>query len=104
MSPDWTPVTIASIVEGDGEVVAVPKLLHRIAAELGVGLLTPAPQRVPRGKLTTAGGIERWTAATAPRVPGRGGVIARDSLARPGPKADRTKRWSTRRRLPPPST
>jgi hypothetical protein len=40
----WTPPTIASIVEGDGEVSALPKLLHRIAAELGApNLLTPTP-------------------------------------------------------------
>jgi hypothetical protein len=44
MSSAWEPPTIASIVEGDGEVPALPKLLHRIAAELDVpNLLTPIP-------------------------------------------------------------
>jgi hypothetical protein len=51
---------VASIVEGDGEVPALPKLLHRIAAEIGVpSLLTPTPMRIPRGKITITGGIER---------------------------------------------
>jgi hypothetical protein len=75
VSSDWAPATLASIVEGDGEVIALPKLLHRIAGELGVSLLTPTPQRVPRGKLTMFGGIERWVATAAPRVPGSGGVL-----------------------------
>ena len=48
MTGGWRPVTIASIVEGDGEVRALPKLLHRIAADLGIaGLRTPDPVRVP---------------------------------------------------------
>lgn len=53
MTQPWTQVTVATIVEGHGEVQALPKLLHRIAAELAAGsLLTPTPNRVPRGKLT----------------------------------------------------
>lgn len=76
MSASWTPATIASIVEGDGEVAALPKLLHRIAAELGVAKpMTPSPMRVPRGKLAIAGGIERAVSAAALRVPGEGGVL-----------------------------
>ena len=76
MSGSWTPVTIASIVEGDGEVAALPKLLHRIAAELGVAKpLTPAPMRKPRGQITMAGGMERHVAAAALRVQSQGGVL-----------------------------
>ena len=76
MSAKWDPPAIASIVEGDGEVTALPKLLHRIAAEVGVpSLLTPTPMRIPRGKITIAGGIERAVAAEALRVPGKGGVL-----------------------------
>lgn len=76
MSGTWEPFTIASVVEGEGEVAAVPKLLHRVAAEVGVpNLLTPTPMRVPRGKITTVGGIERAVAAAALRVPGKGGVL-----------------------------
>lgn len=54
-------VTIASIVEGHGEVFALPKLLHRLAAELPtVDLRTPRrPWRCPRGSLTAPNGIER---------------------------------------------
>ena len=76
MSATWGPPTIASIVEGDGEVPALPRLLHRIATELGVpSLLTPNPMRIPRGKIAMAGGIERGVAAAALRVSGQGGVL-----------------------------
>jgi len=76
VSATWDPPVIASVVEGDGEVAALPKLLHRIATELDVlNLLTPTPMRIPRGKLTTNGGIERAVAAEALRVPGKGGVL-----------------------------
>ena len=76
MNATWAPPTIASIVEGDGEVPALPKLVHRIASELGVlNLRTPTPMRIPRGRITIAGGIERAVAAEALRVSGTGGVI-----------------------------
>jgi hypothetical protein len=76
VSASWPPVTIASIVEGDGEVSALPKLLHRIAGELGVPkLLTPNPMRTSRGKLTRDGGIERAVSAAALRVTGSGGIL-----------------------------
>ena len=76
MSAAWASPTIASIVEGDGEVPALPKLLHRIAAELGVpSLLTPSPMRFPRTKITIVGGIERAVAAGALRVAREGGVL-----------------------------
>ena len=54
-------VTIASIVEGHGEVSALPKLLHRLAAEFPmVELRTPKPPwRRPRGSLVAPNGIER---------------------------------------------
>jgi hypothetical protein len=76
VSTPWNPPTISSIVEGDGEVSALPKLLHRIAAELDVrNLLTPTPMRIPRGKITIVGGIERAVTAAALRVSGQGGVL-----------------------------
>ena len=76
MSQPWRQVTIASIVEGDGEVRALPKLLHRIAAELGVPLLTPkTPMRIPKSKLTAPQGIERAVAAKASEVTGDGGIL-----------------------------
>jgi hypothetical protein len=76
VSVAWAPPTIASIVEGDGEALALPRLLHRIATERGVPvLLTPPPKRLSRGKITVAGGIERAVEAEALRVPGKGGVL-----------------------------
>jgi Domain of unknown function (DUF4276) len=72
----WTPPTIASIVEGDGEVSALPKVLHRIAAELGVvGLMTPKPALIFRGKITKERGVEHAVLGEAKRVPGVGGVL-----------------------------
>ena len=69
-------VTIASIVEGDGEVRALPKLLYRLAREAAVpGLRVPTPMRVPRGKLTAPGGIERAVGAAAQRVGAAGGIL-----------------------------
>ena len=54
-------VTIASIVEGHGEVSALPKLLHRLAKGFPmVDSRTPKPPwRRSRGSLVAAGGIER---------------------------------------------
>lgn len=76
MTGNWSPVVIASIVEGDGEVRALPKLLYRIAGDLGIaGLYTPTPMRIPRGRLTHPGGIERAVSAVATRVTGNGGVL-----------------------------
>ena len=76
MISTWTPPTIASVVEGDGEVSALPKVLHRIAAELGVvGLQTPKPALTPRGKITSGGGVERAILSEAKRVSGADGVL-----------------------------
>jgi hypothetical protein len=69
-------VTVASIVEGDGEVRALPKLLFRLAREYAVmDLRVPPPMRVPRGSLTVPGGIEREVSASAKRVNTAGGVL-----------------------------
>jgi hypothetical protein len=70
------PVTIASVVEGQGEVTALPKLLYRIAHQLSIpDLRVPTPFRVPRGSLMVAGGIERAVDAQARRVDTAGGVL-----------------------------
>jgi hypothetical protein len=68
-------VTIASIVEGDGEVKALPKLLFRIARQFSVDLRVPAPARVHKGRLVAAGGVERAVSAAAQRVGAAGGVL-----------------------------
>ena len=76
MSNAWTPITIASVVEGHGEVDALPKLLYRVAQELGVHLLTPKPpMRVPRSKLIAPQGIENAVNAKASEVVGAGGIL-----------------------------
>lgn len=69
-------VTIASVVEGEGEVAALPKVLQRIAHELQVwGLRTPKPHRVPRSNLLLPGGIENAVQQEAIQVRGGGGVL-----------------------------
>lgn len=68
-------VTIASIVEGDGERFALPKLLHRIAADHGVyNFYATEPWRTPRSKLIAAGGVEKAVNAAAMRVRGPGAL------------------------------
>ncbi|MBV9856793.1 MAG: DUF4276 family protein [Streptosporangiaceae bacterium] len=67
---------IASVVEGHGEVYALPKLLHRIASEFGTPLITPKPpMRRPRSKLVAPGGIENAVEAKASEITGTGGVL-----------------------------
>lgn len=69
-------VTIACIVEGQGEVTALPKVLYRIASQFSVGdLRVPTPHRIPRGSLIVPGGIERAVSADANRVTAAGGVL-----------------------------
>ncbi len=76
MSSARTVTTIASVVEGHGEVHALPRLLHRIAAELGVRLLTPKPPlRMPRSKLIRAQGIENAVSAKASEIVAEGGIL-----------------------------
>ena len=71
-----TRVTIASVVEGEGEVAALPKVLQRIARELQVWeLRTPKPHRVPRSNLLLPGGIENAVRQEAIQVRGSGGVL-----------------------------
>ena len=70
------PVTIASVVEGHGEVTGLPKVLYSIAKQFSIPVLqVPRPHRIPRESLIKAGGIERAVAAEANRVSGVGGVL-----------------------------
>ncbi|WP_283138133.1 DUF4276 family protein [Rhizohabitans arisaemae] len=70
------PVVIASIVEGHGEVQALPLLLRRIAHALGVwDIHLPPPIRRHRGRLVAPGGIESAVDQAAYHVAGRGGVL-----------------------------
>ena len=91
MSNPRNVVTIASIVEGEGERDALPILLRRIAADVGVtNLVALRPQRERRGNITRDGGIEKAVSAAATRVRGSGGVLLlidadEDCPARLGP-------------------
>lgn len=71
-----TTVTLACVVEGQGEITGLPKLLFRIAHQHAIwNLRVPRPYRVPRGSLIVPGGIERAVAAEGNRVDGAGGVL-----------------------------
>jgi len=69
-------VTIAPVVEGHGEVEALPVLLRRIANDLGVyDIEICRPNRVPRSILATRAGIVSAVHQAAYRVGSRGGVL-----------------------------
>jgi hypothetical protein len=69
-------VTIASVVEGHGDVQALPVLLRRITNKLGVyNTNICKPNRVPRSSLGTEAGIVAAVQQVAHRVTGRGGVL-----------------------------
>ena len=74
-------VTIASIVEGHGDVFALPKLLHRLAKGFPmVDLRTPKPPwRRSRGSLVAAGGIEREVESNSWVGPSGGVLVLLDA-------------------------
>ncbi|MCY3560927.1 MAG: DUF4276 family protein [bacterium] len=55
-----SPVVIASIVEGHGEVEAVPVLIRRVAAHIApeVGVAVPRPHRRPRSRIVRVQALE----------------------------------------------
>lgn len=69
-------IRIATIVEGDGEVKAVPVLLRRIGLEVAplTALEVVRPIRVPRGLFLKEDGLERYVNVAASRA-GAGGRI-----------------------------
>ena len=69
-------IRIATIVEGDGEVKAVPALIRRIGAEVAplAVLEVVRPIRVPRGLFLKEGGLERYVNLAASRA-GAGGRV-----------------------------
>jgi len=76
--------TIASIVEGHGDVAAVPILLRRLAREAGLPTVNaPRPIRIPKTKLVRPDGtvnddeLGRAVLLAASRLPdpGTGGVL-----------------------------
>lgn len=68
---------IVPIVEGHGEVEAIPILIRRIAADLGHGFAVriERPIRIPRSKLVRPGEIERAVELAARRAGTDGGVL-----------------------------
>lgn len=70
-------IRIAVIVEGDGEVAAVPVLLRRYANLLGYpGMLTtPVVIRQPASKLIRQGELERVVELAARKLGGSGGIF-----------------------------
>jgi hypothetical protein len=75
--PAMRKATIACIVEGHGEVQALPLLLRRVAAEVdpGVYLVVPSPYRVNRSALLRPGMLEEVARIQVDRVTGAGGVF-----------------------------
>ena len=69
-------IQIGCIVEGHGEVAAVPVLIRRVAANLypELAVIIPRPIRISRDKLLQAGGLEKWVEVVSVRV-GRQGAI-----------------------------
>lgn len=61
------PFRIVPVVEGDGEVAAVPRLFDRLIAEfdLAIPFAVERPIRQPRGSLLKEGGIERAVSLAA---------------------------------------
>jgi hypothetical protein len=70
------PLDLTCIVEGDGEVEAVPIAIRRIVQEIAPGLALKIyhPIRVPRTRLVKPGELERYIELAA-RTAGRGGAI-----------------------------
>ena len=68
---------IATIVEGHGEVEAVPILLRRIAERVapGIALEVPRPIRVKRHQILKAEEMERAIALAAGRAGPNGGIL-----------------------------
>lgn len=70
-------ITLASVVEGHGEVQALPVLVRRLADRFrpGVAVDAPTPFRLPRGKFRVVGELERAVAVAARKVIAGGGVL-----------------------------
>lgn len=67
---------IGAVVEGHGEVQAVPELLRRIAREVfGQEVRCLVPHRIPRSKITDEQELGRALRLQASRVGGHGGVL-----------------------------
>jgi hypothetical protein len=72
-----TQVRLAAIVEGHGEVEAVPKLIHRIAREVipAVTVIVGPVLRVPASQLLKEGELERQVERATRKMERRGGIL-----------------------------
>ena len=70
-------VQIHCIVEGHGEVEAVPILIRRIAASLypELAIITPPPIRIPKNKMVKEGELERTVELAARKIRGQGAIF-----------------------------
>ena len=70
-------VQIGCIVEGKGEVEAVPILIRRVASSLypELQVVTPHPIRVSRSKVIQEGELERVVELAAQNIGGRGAIL-----------------------------
>ncbi|RKU37417.1 hypothetical protein C6496_10035 [Candidatus Poribacteria bacterium] len=70
-------IQIGCIVEGHGEVEAVPVLIRRVAAHLypELAIIIPRPIRISRDKLLQAGGLEQWVEVVSVRVGTQGAIF-----------------------------
>lgn len=87
------PLSLVSIVEGDGEVQALPILLRRLAVAIApeCSVVVHPPMRVPRANLVKADELERYVELATRQHGGQGAVIVLidaddDCAAALGPK------------------
>jgi hypothetical protein len=71
------PSCIASIVEGHGEVEALPVLVRRILLAQNPPCFAdvPRPRRVPKGSLIKLGELERYVEVAANQIPAQGAIL-----------------------------
>ena len=70
-------IKIGCIVEGESEVVTVPLLIRRIAANLypGLPIVVPPPIRRPRNKVVKENELERAVEFVARQIGGQGAIF-----------------------------
>ena len=70
-------VRIGCIVEGHGEVKAVPTLIQRVASDLypELQVITPPPIRIPRNKAVRTDELERGVELAAQTIKGQGAIL-----------------------------
>lgn len=75
-------VQISCIVEGHGEVEAVPKLIHRVAENYyttnlnsELVIVTPPPIRAKRNQVVKVGELERKVELAARKIKGQGAIL-----------------------------